>query len=105
MSVVHHLPPGWLLDHLSFINKVNYQLRQHEEPSCSKNKTTSSVYPDSLQMDAVSPFGAPAPGFAPDSANLPGSEDEDEDEDGGSCETTTQKYVFRPELFNVTKPT
>lgn len=102
--MVHHLPPGWLLDHLSFINKVNYQLRQHEEPSCSKNKTTSSVYPDSLQMDAVSPFGAPAPGFAPDSANLPGSEDEDEDEDGGSCETTTQKYVFRPELFNVTKP-
>ncbi|ERE83553.1 methyltransferase-like protein 4 [Cricetulus griseus] len=100
MSVVHHLSPGWLLDHLSFINKVNYQLQQHQEPSCSKNKHTSSVYLDSLQMDAMSPFGAPAPCFAPDSTTVPGNEDED----GGSCERITQKYVFRPELFNVTKP-
>ncbi|XP_042115942.1 N(6)-adenine-specific methyltransferase METTL4 isoform X2 [Peromyscus maniculatus bairdii] len=98
MSVVHHLPPGWLLDHLSFINKVNYQLHRHQEPSCSKKKPTSSVYLDSRQMEAMSPFGAPAVGFAPDSTPVPGNED------GGGCEMITQKYVFRPELFNVTKP-
>ncbi|XP_028729918.1 N(6)-adenine-specific methyltransferase METTL4 [Peromyscus leucopus] len=98
MSVVHHLPPGWLLDHLSFINKVNYQLHRHQEPSCSKKKLTSSVYLDSRQMEAMSPCGAPAVGFAPDSTTVPGNED------GGGCEMITQKYVFRPELFNVTKP-
>ncbi|XP_076773845.1 N(6)-adenine-specific methyltransferase METTL4 isoform X2 [Arvicanthis niloticus] len=98
MSVVHRLPPGWLLDHLSFINKVNYQLPQHQEPFCSKNKPTSSVYLDSLQLDPVSTFGAPVPCFAPDSA-VSGNE-----EDGGSCEVITQKYVFRSELFKVTKP-
>lgn len=98
MSVVHHLPPGWLLDHLSFINKVNYQLYQHQKPFCSKNKPTSSVYADSLQRDPVSPFGAPATCCAPDSTIVSGNEDE------GSCEVITQKYVFRSELFNVTKP-
>lgn len=98
MSVVHHLPPGWLLDHLSFINKVNYQLCQHQEPFCSKNKPTSSVYLDSLQPDPVSPFGTPAPCFAPDATTVL------DKEDGGSCEVITQKYVFRSELFNVTKP-
>lgn len=98
MSVVHHLPPGWLLDHLSFINKVNYQLHQHQKPFCSKNKPTSSVCADSLQRDPVSPSGAPAACFAPDSTTVSGNEDE------GSCEVITQKYVFRSELFNVTKP-
>ncbi|XP_052049770.1 N(6)-adenine-specific methyltransferase METTL4 [Apodemus sylvaticus] len=98
MSVVHHLPPGWLLDHLSFINKVNYQLHQHQKPFCSKNKPTSSVYVDSLQRDPLSPFGAPATCFAPDSTTVSGNEDE------GSYEVITQKYVFRSELFNVTKP-
>ncbi|XP_021073695.1 methyltransferase-like protein 4 isoform X2 [Mus pahari] len=98
MSVVHHLPPGWLLDHLSFINKVNYQLHQHQEPFCSKNNPTSSVYMDSLQLDPRSPFGAPAACFAPDSTTVSGNEDE------GSCEVITEKYVFRSELFNVTKP-
>nr|BAC31533.1 unnamed protein product [Mus musculus]BAC37981.1 unnamed protein product [Mus musculus] len=98
MSVVHHLPPGWLLDHLSFINKVNYQLCQHQESFCSKNNPTSSVYMDSLQLDPGSPFGAPAMCFAPDFTTVSGNDDE------GSCEVITEKYVFRSELFNVTKP-
>lgn len=91
MSVLHHLPPGWLLDHLSFINKVNYQIQQHQEPSCSRNKATSSVDLDSLQMDATS-SGAPTTCSAPDSAAVPANE------------IITQNYAFRPELFNVTKP-
>ncbi|KAL1770988.1 methyltransferase 4 isoform X1 [Sigmodon hispidus] len=98
MSVVHHLPPGWLLDHLSFINKINYQLHQHQAPSCSKNKPTSSTSLSSLQMDALFPLEAPAACFAPDCSTGSGSED------GESFEMSIQKYVFRPELFNVTKP-
>lgn len=90
--MVHHLPPGWLLDHLSFINKVNYQIQQHQEPSCSRNKATSSVDLDSLQMDATSPSGAPTTCSAPDSTAVLANE------------ITTQNYAFRPELFNVTKP-
>ncbi|XP_041489633.1 N(6)-adenine-specific methyltransferase METTL4-like isoform X1 [Microtus oregoni] len=92
MSVVHHLPPGWLLDHLSFINKVNYQIQQHREPSCSRNHSTSSVDLGSLQMDATSPSGAPTTCSAPDSTAVPANE------------IITQNYAFRPELFNVTKP-
>lgn len=92
------MPPGWLLDHLSFINKVNYQFHQHQETFCSENKPTSSVYLDSLRLDPMSPFGAPATSSAPDSTTVSGNED------GGSCEMSTQKYVFRSELFNVTKP-
>lgn len=86
--MVHHFPPGWLLDHLSFINKVNYQLYQHQEPFCSKNNPTSSVYMDSLQLDPRSPFGAPATCFAPDSTTVSGKEE------GGSCEVIRQKFVF-----------
>ncbi|GAB1301304.1 N(6)-adenine-specific methyltransferase METTL4 [Apodemus speciosus] len=48
--------------------------------------------------DPVSPFGAPATCFAPDSTTVSGNEDE------GSCEVIIQKYGFRSELFNVTKP-
>ncbi|XP_069885582.1 N(6)-adenine-specific methyltransferase METTL4 [Dipodomys merriami] len=97
MSVVHQLSSGWLLDHLSFINKINYQCQQHHEPHC-KNKPAFSVHFDSLQMDSLPCFGASAPCIALDSTTKP------ENEDGGNCEGFTKKYVFRPELFNVTKP-
>ncbi|XP_008832831.1 methyltransferase-like protein 4 isoform X2 [Nannospalax galili] len=95
MSVVHHLSPGWLLDHLSFINKINYQV-QHHEPSCSKHGPPS-VYVNSLQRGAVSSLGASAGCSVSDSTKT-------ENEVGGSREMTTPKYVFRPELFNVNKP-
>ncbi|XP_048219636.1 N(6)-adenine-specific methyltransferase METTL4 isoform X3 [Perognathus longimembris pacificus] len=98
MSVVHQLSSGWLLDHLSFINKINYQCHQHHKPHCSKNKPPSFVNFDSLQMDSLSCFGASAPCTALDSTTKP------ENEDGGNCEVFTEKYVFRTELFNVTKP-
>ncbi|XP_008567383.1 PREDICTED: methyltransferase-like protein 4 [Galeopterus variegatus] len=98
MSVVHHMSPGWLLDHLSFINKINYQLHQHREPSCNKNEPTSSVPFDSLQMDSVSSFGASGTIIASDSTT------KSENDDGGNHEVFTQKYVFRSELFDVTKP-
>uniref|UniRef100_A0A8C3W9D9 Methyltransferase 4, N6-adenosine n=1 Tax=Catagonus wagneri TaxID=51154 RepID=A0A8C3W9D9_9CETA len=95
MSVVHQLSPGWLLDHLSFINKISYELHQHHEPCCSKNEPTS-VHLDSLHKDSVSSFGA-SPTFIASSTNP-------ENDDGGNGEVSIQKYVFRSELFNVTKP-
>ena len=96
MSVVHELSPGWLLDHLTFINKISYELHQRHEPCCSKSWPTSSVHLDSLHMDSVSSFGASAT-FVP-------STSKPENDDRGNCEMFIQKYVFRSELFDVSKP-
>ena len=95
MSVVRELSPGWLLDHLSFINKISYELHHHHEPCCSKKEPTS-VHLDTLHMDSVSSFGA--------SATCIASTTKPENDDGGNCEMFIQKYVFRSELFDVTKP-
>ena len=93
MSVVHELLPGWLLDHLAFINKISYELHQHHEPCCSKSQPTS-VHLDSLHMDSVSSFGA--------SATFVASTNKPDNDVRGNCEI--QKYVFRSELFDVSKP-
>ncbi|XP_032277235.1 N(6)-adenine-specific DNA methyltransferase METTL4 [Phoca vitulina] len=98
MSVVHQLSPGWLLDHLSFINNINYQLHQHHEPCCSKNEPTSSVHFDTLQMDSLISLGTSATFIAFDSTTKP------DNDARGNCEIFIQRYVFRSELFNVTKP-
>lgn len=98
MSVVHQLSPGWLLDHLSFINKINYQVHQHHETCCSKSEPTSSVHLDSLHMDSMSSFGSSATFTASDSTIKL------KNDDGRNCEMFIQKYVFRSELFDVTKP-
>ncbi|ELW67706.1 Methyltransferase-like protein 4 [Tupaia chinensis] len=98
MSVVHQLSPGWLLDHLSFINKINYELHQHHELCCSKNEPSSSIQFDSLQINCVSSFGASTTFIASDSTTKA------ENDEGGNYETFTQKYVFRSDLFDVTKP-
>nr|XP_020742023.1 methyltransferase-like protein 4 [Odocoileus virginianus texanus] len=95
MSVVHELLPGWLLDHLAFINKISYELHQHHEPCCSKSQPTS-VHLDSLHVDSVSSFGA--------SATFVASTNKPENDDRGNCEMFVQKYVFRSELFDVSKP-
>lgn len=98
MSVVHQLSSGWLLDHLSFINKINYQVHQHHEPCCSKNEPTTSVHLDSLHVDSMSSFGSSAKLIASDSTTKP------ERDDRGNCEAFMQKYIFRPELFDISKP-
>ncbi|KFO27103.1 Methyltransferase-like protein 4 [Fukomys damarensis] len=97
MSVVHQLSPGWLLDHLSFINKINYRVHQPQEPCCRKNESTSVGF-DSPRMDSKSSFGSSATFVVCDSTTKPGNKD------GGNCGMFTQKYAFRSELFHVTKP-
>ncbi|KAM9632158.1 N(6)-adenine-specific methyltransferase METTL4 isoform 1-T3 [Trichechus inunguis] len=98
MSVVHQLSSGWLLDHLSFINKINYHLCQHHKPCCGKNEPTSSVHFDSLQMVSLSSFGPSATYIASDLTTKP------ENDDRGNSDVLLQNYVFRSELFDVTKP-
>ncbi|XP_049756979.1 N(6)-adenine-specific methyltransferase METTL4 isoform X1 [Elephas maximus indicus] len=98
MSVVHQLSPGWLLDHLSFINKINYQLHQHHKACCSKNEPTSFVHFDSLQTDSMSSFGPSATYVASYSTTMP------ENVGRGNSDMLIQNYVFRSELFDVTKP-
>uniref|UniRef100_K9IL44 Putative transcriptional activator adenine-specific dna methyltransferase n=1 Tax=Desmodus rotundus TaxID=9430 RepID=K9IL44_DESRO len=98
MSVVHQLSPGWLLDHLSFINKINYQVHEHHEPCCSKNEPTTSVHLDSLHVDSMTSFGSSAKFIASGSTTKP------ENEDRGNCEVFMQKYIFRSELFDINKP-
>nr|KAF6471814.1 methyltransferase like 4 [Molossus molossus] len=93
MSVVHQLSPGWLLDHLSFINNINYQVHQHHEPCCSRSEPSTS-----LHLDSMSSFGSSAKFIASDSTTKP------ENDDGGSCEVFIQQYIFRSELFDITKP-
>ncbi|XP_053427153.1 N(6)-adenine-specific methyltransferase METTL4 isoform X2 [Nycticebus coucang] len=97
MSVVHQMSPGWLLDHLSYINKINYQFHQHREPCNNKNKPTS-VHFNSLHVDSESSPGACTTYVAYDSITKP------ENHDGQNYKIFTQKYVFRPELFDITKP-
>ncbi|KAM6219277.1 N(6)-adenine-specific methyltransferase METTL4 [Rhynchocyon petersi] len=97
MSVIYQLPSGWLLDHLSFINKINYQLHQHHEPCCNENETITSIHSGSLQVDSLSSFRPTATFTASDSTKL-------ENEDGGNSNIPIQKYVFRSELFDITKP-
>ncbi|XP_047554178.1 N(6)-adenine-specific methyltransferase METTL4 isoform X2 [Lutra lutra] len=98
MSVVHQLSPGWLLDHLSFVNNINYQLHQHHEPCFSKNEPTSSAHFDPLQKDSLMSLGASATFSAFDSTTKP------DNDARGNCKIVIQRYVFRSELFNVTKP-
>ncbi|XP_003464466.2 N(6)-adenine-specific methyltransferase METTL4 isoform X2 [Cavia porcellus] len=96
MSVVQQLSSGWLLDHFSFINKINYQVRQPHQLPHSKNESTH-VRSDCLQL-ATTASGSSAPLTASDAITKP------EMRDGGDCGTFTQKYAFRSDLFNIVKP-
>ncbi|KAM5222278.1 N(6)-adenine-specific methyltransferase METTL4 [Ctenodactylus gundi] len=90
MSVVHQSSPGWLVDHLSFINKINYELHQPPEPCRSQKEPPSGSFA-SLQMDTRP-------------CAVSGSTREPEKQSGPSCGMFTWKYAFRSDLFNVAKP-
>lgn len=97
MSVVHELSPGWLLDHLAFINKISYELHQNREPCCSKSQPTSFLFTLILFTWILCPLLEPPATFVP-------STSKPENDDRGNCEMFIQKYVFRSELFDVSKP-
>uniref|UniRef100_A0A8C3TK46 Methyltransferase like 4 n=1 Tax=Chelydra serpentina TaxID=8475 RepID=A0A8C3TK46_CHESE len=80
MSVVHELSVGWLLDHLSFINKAGYQLC----PSCQ--------YPAPSAMEDL---------VAPSTVDTTYSTGAAVERAGA---TLKKKYVFREEFFHVFKP-
>lgn len=87
--MVHQLSSGWLLDHLSFLTKINYQLGQPGGPWGSESE------PPAVPSDSLP---AESPRALADSSSKPPTVG------GGSCQTFTQKYAFRAELFNITKP-
>ncbi|NXG68723.1 METL4 protein, partial [Baryphthengus martii] len=87
MSVVGRLAAGWLLDHLSFINRCGYETWD------------SSGYPGGVPPSAsVAPTGAGRAAATPSSSDVPGCAIET----GGEAATT--RYVFREELFAVSEP-
>lgn len=96
MSVVHQLSPGWLLDHLSFINKNNYLLCPHCTSRCSKHELTS------IALDF--PHVKPVPSCGSSESIAFDLTTKQENKDGGNCEKFKLKYVFRAELFDVSKP-
>ncbi|XP_009868088.1 PREDICTED: methyltransferase-like protein 4, partial [Apaloderma vittatum] len=95
MSVVARLPAGWLLDHLSFINRCGYEIGDSFAGPGGVPLSTCATSPgDSRATPAFaatsSSRGGPLPG--------PGGATEAEDR------RAKTKYVFREELFAVFKP-
>ncbi|KAF1674420.1 Methyltransferase-like protein 4, partial [Pygoscelis papua] len=95
MSVVHRLTAGWLVDHLSFINRCGYEI-------CD-----SFAYPDSVTLNtsvtspgdchATSTFAATC---SSRDGPIPGPGDAIETEG----KTAKTRYVFREEFFDVSEP-
>ncbi|XP_067323557.1 N(6)-adenine-specific methyltransferase METTL4 [Anolis sagrei] len=95
MSIVCSLPAGWLLDHLSFINKSGYQLSHSQDSSgwVSSNDAFSAA---STDADVT---GTTNLDIASSSRKYPVSEMK-----ALGKEASQKTYVFREELFNVLKP-
>ncbi|XP_072460426.1 N(6)-adenine-specific methyltransferase METTL4 isoform X1 [Notamacropus eugenii] len=97
MSVVHQLSSGWLLDHLAFINNIDYQLCQHHEPTSSNAVPISSPHCDSLTVTSTSSIELSATSTVSEAAIKPGTDEREN-------KSLLQKYTFRADLFHVTKP-
>lgn len=79
MSVVQRLAAGWLLDHLSFINRSGYETRR------------GAARPPAAAPRAA-PGDGPGPGPGPGGAAAAGGE------------AARTRYVFREEFFDVPRP-
>ncbi|CAI5779681.1 methyltransferase 4 isoform X1 [Podarcis lilfordi] len=98
MSVVCRLSAGWLLDHLSFINKANYQL-------CHSHDHSGLAFVDDPAA-AASSDGALVEAVSLDAKNSCRKDSIDEikaPEEKASL-MVKNTYVFREEFFNVLKP-
>ncbi|XP_074064448.1 N(6)-adenine-specific methyltransferase METTL4 [Macrotis lagotis] len=97
MSVVHQLSSGWLLDHLAFINNIDYQLCQLCEPT-SCNIPISSPHCGSINVTSTSSIELSAISMLSEPAERTGIDEREKNK------TSLQKYKFRAELFHVAKP-
>lgn len=97
MSIVCHLPVGWLLDHLSFINKSGYQL-------CHSHDDSAVVFCDdpAVASSSVEPAVAATPGTVSCYKSNSVSEFKGTGKKAGVMLKET--YIFREEFFNVLKP-
>ncbi|XP_067403164.1 N(6)-adenine-specific methyltransferase METTL4 isoform X2 [Emydura macquarii macquarii] len=99
MSVVHQLSAGWLLDHLSFINKAGYQLC----PSCQYPAPSASCVAPVSSTPSTEDFVAPSTfDTTYSTGDTPASQPGAAVERAGA--TLKKKYVFREEFFHVFKP-
>ncbi|XP_007433048.1 methyltransferase-like protein 4 isoform X1 [Python bivittatus] len=92
MSIVCYLPAGWMLDHLSFINKTGYYFCHSLEHS-AHDSFDNTVLPASSGTILL-PIKSCTKSFVPDFRH--------EGEKNGQMVKRT--YIFREEYFNVLKP-
>ncbi|NXP15375.1 METL4 protein, partial [Thinocorus orbignyianus] len=94
MSVVHQLTAGWLVDHFSFINQCGYEV-------CDSFTNPGVV---SLTASATSVGDCHASTFAATSLSRDGPALGPGDTIEAEGKTTTKRYVFRKEFFDIFKP-
>uniref|UniRef100_A0A8C5TQ08 Methyltransferase like 4 n=1 Tax=Malurus cyaneus samueli TaxID=2593467 RepID=A0A8C5TQ08_9PASS len=95
MTVVHRLPAGWLVDHLSFINQGGYEIcdsfAHHGGVTCNTS-VPSTEDCHSISTFAATPSSNASPTYGPgDAIETEGK-------------TTKIRYVFREEFFDIFKP-
>ncbi|KAK1214700.1 METL4 methyltransferase, partial [Pygoscelis papua] len=95
MSVVHRLTAGWLVDHLSFINRCGYEICDSFAYPGSVTLNTSVTSPGDCH--ATSTFAATS---SSRDGPIPGPGDAIETEG----KTAKTRYVFREEFFDVSEP-
>nr|XP_003219728.1 PREDICTED: methyltransferase-like protein 4 isoform X1 [Anolis carolinensis]XP_008106867.1 PREDICTED: methyltransferase-like protein 4 isoform X1 [Anolis carolinensis]XP_008106868.1 PREDICTED: methyltransferase-like protein 4 isoform X1 [Anolis carolinensis] len=94
MSILCSLPAGWLLDHLSFINKSGYQLNHSQ--NCSGLVFSNDAYSAASDADVT---GTTILDIAGPGRKYPVSEMK-----ASGKEASQKTYVFREEFFNMLKP-
>ncbi|KFQ21777.1 Methyltransferase-like 4, partial [Mesitornis unicolor] len=95
MSVVRRHAAGWLLDHLSFINRCGYEICDTSAPPGGVTLNTSVT--SAGDSHAASAFAAT---FSSRDSPIPGPGDVIETE----SKIAKKRYVFRKEFFDVSKP-
>ncbi|XP_071410830.1 N(6)-adenine-specific methyltransferase METTL4 isoform X2 [Pithys albifrons albifrons] len=95
MSVVHCLTAGWLVDHLSFINQCGYEIC--DSFSCPDGVTLDAAVTSTANCHSTSTFVVTS-----SSSNGPTYSPENALETEGK--PAKMRYVFRGELFDISKP-
>ncbi|XP_063155215.1 N(6)-adenine-specific methyltransferase METTL4 [Candoia aspera] len=91
MSIVCYLPAGWMLDHLSFINKSGYYFC-HSLEHLAQDSFDNTVIPASSGT-VLLPIKSCTKGFVPEFRNS-----------GEKSDQMVKRYIFREEFFNILKP-
>ncbi|XP_010158885.1 PREDICTED: methyltransferase-like protein 4 [Eurypyga helias] len=94
MAVVHRLAAGWLVDHLSFINRCGYEI-------CDSFACAGAVTPNTSDTSTGDCHTAT---FAATSSSRDGPIPGPGDGIGTEGKAAKTRYMFREEFFDVSKP-